>query len=94
MPEENDDSPESNQNRSLPSVLPFGNVIMGAIIGLLIGLPIALSKEAFVIVLVTLPLGTLIGYRHRKSRLFLYFSVICVLILSWLVSFQMVAPEV
>jgi len=93
-PEKIEAKEQAKSPNTLPSILPFGNIILGTVIGLLIGLPIAMAPGGFQgLLLATIPLGAITGYRHRRSRLFLYFSLICVLILSWLVSFQMVVPE-
>lgn len=71
----------------------FASVILGALIGLLISLPIVLpSGYHFLFVLPFIIVGGMIGYRRRESRGFLYFSFVAVLLLSSLVSKSLIVP--
>ena len=62
-------------------------VVLGALMGLLIVLPLTLGfgssplRTLSALVIGTL-LGGAVGYRRRESRLFLYFSIVSVALLS------------
>jgi hypothetical protein len=70
-------------------------ILMGAFTGALISLPIAgalgpIPPPAAVLGFTTL--GALVGYRRRNSHAFFYFSLFCVMVLSTLISFYLLAP--
>ena len=81
--------------------LPFNKftqascIVMGAFTGALIAIPISGSfgpvPPPAILVRVT-ALGALVGYRRRNSHAFFYFSLFCVLVLSTLISFYLMAP--
>jgi hypothetical protein len=70
-------------------------ILMGAFTGALIALPIAGSLGPIpppVAVVGFSTLGALVGYRRRNSHAFFYFSLFCVMVLSTLISFYLLAP--
>lgn len=75
-------------------LMTLSAVILGAMAGYLIGMPLDVSQKMPLPVtpLSTLA-GALIGWRRRESRPFIYFSAICVLMLATLVFFSMIPKE-
>jgi hypothetical protein len=72
-------------------------VVLGGLIGALIGLPASLHTPApfsALLPIVTLLLGILSGYRHRKSIGFFYFALVCVCALSAVVGTSGLQPEI
>jgi len=70
-------------------------ISVGGMVGCLIAIPLTFSSNGsskFVVLLASIALGMLVGYRRRGSRVFLYFCLLCVLILSSLVSFSFYRP--
>ena len=66
-------------------------VVLGAITGVLIGLPLAIEGRAW-IVPVSLIAGLMVGYRRRRSVAFLYFCLVTILLLATVISFQGTPP--
>lgn len=79
---------------STPKTLVFlkfyevASILLGGLTGLLIAIP---SSKGLLTVL-GLIVGLAIGYRRRKSRIFFYFSGLCVLILLSLIVSQGTPP--
>lgn len=74
--------------------LPFANVILGLLMGLLVGIPVSWSMTpvpaiATLIIAVFTGLGGLAGYRRRNSRGFMYLAIISVLVLTSIISSQL-----
>ncbi len=72
------------------------NVLMGAIVGFLVLYPFAVTfsgLQATVLLLLGFTFGGLTGYRRRESHLFFYFALLCICILSTLITFSGMAPE-
>ncbi len=65
-------------------------VILGAITGFLISFPIAIGPTASKVGLIAFiaggGAGALVGYRRRKSRAFLYFCFVAILVLAGTIS--------
>ena len=72
----------------------YACVLLGAMSAALIAMPLALGqvKEPLLgtlLIVACALLGARIGYRRRNSAGFLYFALVCVLILSTLISFSL-----
>jgi hypothetical protein len=76
--------------------LAFSNVVLGAIVGVLIAIPLtpAVSSGplAGTLVLASGLLGAAVGRKRGASRGFLYFALVAVLVLASLVSRSIVPP--
>lgn len=83
--------PEELLTQKFQKFMATANIILGSLVGCLICIPIITTSEGPrlpVLVLSGLA-GAAIGFRRRSSRAFLYFSIICVLALSCLISFAL-----
>ena len=70
--------------------------MMSTLVGLLIVLPVLPQMSpagGTVIGIFGAAAGFLIGRRYRDSRGFFYFSLVCVLVLAMLVSFNLESPQ-
>ena len=71
-----------------PDFVSFANIILGVVVGVLVGIPPALMHGGS-ITLLAAPLfgvlGGVSGYRHRRSRGFLYLALVAILVLSSLI---------
>lgn len=75
-----------NNTQSADKFLSLANIVLGTLTGLLMSGP-ALSETQsplmnMLMTVLFITLGTIIGYKRRRSRGFLYLSLICVLVLS------------
>ncbi|WKZ57970.1 MAG: hypothetical protein QY326_04695 [Bdellovibrionota bacterium] len=77
------------------SLHAISSVMLSTLVGLLIVLPVlpqmSPTSGAF-LGAAGAAAGFLIGRRHRQSRGFFYFSLVCVLMLAMLVSFNLESP--
>lgn len=67
------------------------NVAFGALLGVLIALPLVANLTSVPMMLgeiIAGALGAAVGYRRRTSRSFFYFAAICILVLSVIVVTQ------
>lgn len=64
------------------------NITLGTAIGLMVSYPISIRYDGILrlsLVFLLAILGGIIGFRRRESRLFLYFSLLVVLILGTII---------
>ena len=64
---------------------------LGALVGCLIVLPLVAtpgSSAPVPLLVAGTAAGAVIGYRYRGSRAFLYFSLVCILLLATVISFS------
>jgi len=77
--------------------IAFSNIVLGAIIGLLIAIPISPLLSSMPLVAVTaitsILLGAMVGKRRGESRGFLYFALVAVLVLASTISGSFIAPR-
>lgn len=86
----------TGSDRSTWSFLNLANPVLGALAGILIALPLAVHAAPSAAPFLVLPLfalGTMLGWRRRDSRLFLYVAMIAVLALAFLFLRSMPASE-
>lgn len=69
----------------------YANIVLGGLLGVLIAIPV--SSEAPFQLILGLVLGALVGYRRRDSRLFMYMTIVFVLILSSLIYYYSMKGE-
>lgn len=86
----NDNFPTEAQSGA-SSLHSMSSVVLATLTGLLIVLPLAGSGDPTSGVglgLIGGLAGFMVGYRRRHSRAFFYFSLVCVLVLAVVVSFN------
>lgn len=86
---------EIDQNATrFEGFIQVSTVILGIMTGYLIGIPAALYLNLQTPLLLFLFAigGGLVGYRRRKSRVFFYFALLCVLALSSVIFFYALIP--
>lgn len=72
----------------MESFYRFITPLLGTLIGVLVALPAAAAGSG-PIAWILAPMGALVGYKNRHSRLFFYFSLFCVSILSGVVGLSL-----
>lgn len=67
----------------------YASIVLGSLMGALIAMPVAAeANAALMLVPLGAVLGGLVGYRRRASTFFLYFCIVCILILSSVIMFE------
>lgn len=77
--------------------IAYSNIVLGAIIGLLIAIPISPLLPSMPLVAVSAIsstlLGAMVGRRRGESRGFLYFALVAVLVLASTISRSFITPQ-